>query len=96
MTATPLSMPIFFSLCFIITIQPRLAIFDPCIDDGGYMSAQESHVSSDIEVIFVVTVKLYKVFVIRSVSPLPYNVGSPYLIHTLKMDGKCLYLSMSL
>ena len=28
---------------------------------------------------------LCQVFVIRSVSPLPYNLGSPYLVHTLSM-----------
>ena len=28
-----------------------------------------------------------QVFVIRSVFPLPYNIGSPYLIHTFIMNG---------
>ena len=32
---------------------------------------------------------LHKVFMIRSVSPLPYNRGSPYLVHTLIMEGMC-------
>ena len=30
-----------------------------------------------------------QVFVIRSVFPLPYNIGSPYLIHTLIIDSTC-------
>lgn len=36
---------------------------------------------------------IYQVFVIRSVSPLSYNLDLPYLVHTFMIEGTCLYLS---
>ena len=36
-------------------------------------------------------VKLLSSFVITSVSLVPYNLDSPYLVHTLMMDGACHY-----
>lgn len=56
------------------------------------MSAQASHVSSDIEVIFVFTL-LPPVFMIRLVSPLPYIVDSPYDPHI--DDGKCPHVTLT-
>ena len=38
-------------------------------------------------------VNIYQVFVIRSVSPLSYNLDLPYLVHTFMIEGTCLYLS---
>jgi hypothetical protein len=36
---------------------------------------------------------LHQVFMILAFSPLSYNLGSPYLVHTLMMEGTCLYVS---
>jgi hypothetical protein len=38
------------------------------------------------------TIEQYQPFVIRSVSPLPYKLGSPYLVHTSMMKGTYAYL----
>ena len=35
-----------------------------------------------------------QVLVIRPVSPLPYNLGSPYLVHTLLMEGICAHVTL--
>jgi hypothetical protein len=32
---------------------------------------------------------LRQVFMIRSVSPLPYNIGLPYLVHTIILEDTC-------
>jgi hypothetical protein len=82
-------------VCFSITIQTSLTIFGPHIDWGGYMSA--GHVSSDFDLIFhglQTLLNLRKVFVIMSVSPLPYKLDSLYLVHRLIMDFKTWGLGM--
>jgi len=38
--------------------------------------------------------KLMSSFYCKSVSPLPYNLGSPYLVNTLMMEGTCPSLSI--
>ena len=75
---------------FYITIQPRLTIFGLHIDHGGYMP--EGHVSLNIESFFIFYLR--QVFVIRTVSLLPYNIGSQSFVQTLMMEGRCLYLSI--
>ena len=63
-----------FPIRFSITIQPWLPILVPHIEHGGYMSAM--HVSPDPWPHFQGLLTLWSlcnIFVIRSVSPLPYN-----------------------
>ena len=46
-----------------------------------------------ISFLALTTVEQYQLFVInRSVSPLPYKLGSPYLVHTSMMKDTCAYL----
>ena len=72
-----------------IIIQFRLTIFGPPIDHYQYMSAR--YVSYDHDLIFMFSdfVRFTSIFVIRSVSPFPYNLGSPYLVNTLIIVSNC-------
>jgi hypothetical protein len=71
---------------FPTTMQFRLSILGTHIDHEGYIFPM--YVSPSLDLIFMVywLSNLHVIFInnaCRSVSPLPYNLGSPYLVHTL-------------
>ena len=60
-----------------------------------------NHVLPDLDFLFMVNVTLFnlcQVFVIKSVSPLPYNLGLAYFVHVLTMEGTytSLYIHVTL
>ena len=76
-------------ICFSIIIQHRMIIFVLHIDHGRYFFGvsirQLLCQSPDLDLISCST----EVFMIRSVSPLPYNIGTPNLVHSLIIVGTC-------
>ena len=73
-------------MSFPTTMQFRLSILGTHIDHEGYIFPM--YVSPSLDLIFMVywLSNLHVIFInnaCRSVSPLPYNLGSPYLVHTL-------------
>ena len=73
------------------TIKPRITIFDPHIDPGGTCQLSLCHLTLDW-FYGLLSLNWCQLFVIRSVSPLPYNLAiyaHIFLVHTLFMAVTC-------
>lgn len=81
-----------FEICISIIIQHRMIIFVLHIDHGGiYFGCQldNCYVSHLTLTSVSCSTNLVEVFMIRSVSPLPYKIGTPNLVHSLTIVGTC-------
>ena len=70
------------------TLKPRITIFDPHIDPGGTCQPSLFHLTLDW-FYGLLSLNWCQLFVIRSVSPLPYNLAiytHILLVHTLFME----------
>ena len=80
------------SYLIVIIVLParKVTIFGPHIDDRcqpGMCYLNMTSFSSSLKLL-----NLHQVFMIRSVSPLPYNLALPYLICITMMEGTSPYL----
>ena len=67
-------------ISFTMTIQPMLTLVGRPIDVGGNMSTRNHQLT-------LIWLSSSEIFVIRSFSLFPYNVGLRYFVHTLIMEG---------